>query len=53
MKTSGGSFHQCYNAQAIVDSKTQVILAADAFDMAADCPLLEPMLDQLAARPST
>jgi len=47
MKTSDGAYHQCYNAQAIVDSQTQVILAADAFDMAADCPLLEPMLDQL------
>ncbi len=47
MKTSDGSFHQCYNGQAVVDSQTQIILAADAFDMAADCPLLEPMLDQL------
>src|ERR1700737_868645 len=48
MKTSDGAYHQCFNAQAIVDSKTQVILAADAFDMAADCPLLDPLLDQLA-----
>lgn len=48
MKTSDGSFHQCYNGQAIVDSQTQVIVAADAFAMAADCPLLAPMLDQLA-----
>jgi hypothetical protein len=47
MKTSDGSYHQCFNAQAIVDSQTQVIVAADAFDMAADCPLLDPMLDQL------
>jgi len=47
MKTSDGSYHQCYNAQAIVDSHTQVIVAADAFDMAADAPLLDPMLDQL------
>jgi hypothetical protein len=31
----------------VVDSTTQVIVAADAFDMAADCPLLDPMLDQL------
>jgi transposase len=47
MKTSDGSYHQCFNGQAIVDSVTQVIVAADAFDMAADCPLLDPMLDQL------
>jgi transposase len=48
MKTADGSYHQCFNGQAIVDSVTQVIVAADAFDMAADCPLLEPMLNQLA-----
>jgi transposase len=48
MKTADGSYHQCFNGQAIVDSVTQVIVAADAFEMAADCPLLEPMLDQLA-----
>ena len=47
MKTADGAFHQCYNGQAIVDSETQVILAADAWEMAADCPLLAPMLDQL------
>jgi transposase len=47
MKTSDGAYHQCFNGQAIVDSETQVIVAADAFDMAADCPLLDPMLDQL------
>lgn len=49
MKISDGAFHQCYNGQAIVDSQTQVIVAADAFAMAADCPLLAPMLDQLDA----
>jgi hypothetical protein len=48
MKTADGAFHQCFNGQAIVDSQTQVILAADAFDMAADGPLLAPMLDQLS-----
>jgi transposase len=47
MKTADGAFHQCFNGQAIVDSTTQVIVAADAFAMAADCPLLAPMLDQL------
>ncbi len=47
MKTSDGSYHQCYNGQAIVDAQAQVIVAADAFDMAADSPLLGPMLDEL------
>src|SRR5512132_4067863 len=28
MKTSDGAFHQCYNGQAIVDAKTQVIVVA-------------------------
>ena len=49
MKTADGAYHQCFNGQAIVDSSTQVIVAADAFNTAADCPLLDPMLDQLAA----
>ena len=47
MKMSDGAFHQCYNGQAIVDSVAQVIVATDAFAMAADCPLLAPMLDEL------
>lgn len=47
MKTADGAFHQCFNGQAIVDSSTQVIVAADAFAMAADCALLAPLLDQL------
>jgi transposase len=48
MKTSDGAFHQCYNGQAIVDSVSQVIVAADAFDQAPDARLLEPALEQLA-----
>jgi transposase len=47
MKTSDGSFHQCFNGQAIVDSKTQVIVAADLSDQAPDAEQLEPSLDQL------
>src|SRR3954447_6255634 len=30
MKTSDGSFHQCYNGQVVVDSAAQVIIACDA-----------------------
>jgi IS5 family transposase len=47
MKTSDGSFHQCFNAQAVVDSKTQVIVAADVTDQAPDAEQLAPALDQL------
>jgi transposase len=47
MKTSDGAFHQCFNAQAVVDSHAQVILAADATDEAPDARQLEPALEQL------
>jgi transposase len=48
MKTSDGAYHQCYNGQAIVDSRAQVIVAAELSDQAPDAPQLEPALDQLA-----
>jgi transposase len=47
MKTSDGSFHQCYNGQAIVDSQTQVIVAAELSDQAPDAEQLAPALQQL------
>jgi transposase len=47
MKTSDGSFHQCFNGQAIVDSTAQVIVAAELSDQAPDQRQLEPALDQL------
>jgi transposase len=48
MKTSDGSYHQCYSGQALVDGKTQVIVAAELSDEAPDAHQLEPALDQLA-----
>ena len=47
MKTSDGSFHQCFNAQAVVDSQTQVIVSAELSNQAADCPALDGALAQL------
>jgi len=47
MKTADGSFHQCFNGQAVVDSKTQVIVAADVSDQAPDAEQLAPALDQM------
>jgi hypothetical protein len=47
MKTSDGSFHQCYSGQAIVDSVSQVIVAAELSDQAPDAQQLEPALEQL------
>ena len=48
MKTADGAFHQCYNGQALVDSKAQVIVACDLSDEAPDARQLAPALDQLA-----
>jgi transposase len=47
MKTSDGSFHQCFNGQAIVDSEAQVIVAAELSDQAPDAEQLQPALEQL------
>ena len=47
MKTTDGAFHQCYNGQAVVDARTQVIVAAELSDQAPDARQLEPALDQL------
>jgi transposase len=49
MKTADGSFHQCFNAQAVVDAEHQVIVAADVTDCAADVGNLVPMTEQTAA----
>jgi hypothetical protein len=46
MKTADGSFHQCYNAQAVVDADHQVIVAADLNQCAADVANLIPMTEQ-------
>jgi transposase len=47
MKTSDGSYHQCYSGQAIVDSVAQVIVVAELSDQAADQRQLQPALEQL------
>jgi transposase len=44
MKTSDGSFHQCYNAQAVVDEAHQVIVATSLTAQAADAPHLAGLL---------
>jgi len=49
MKTSDGAFHQCFNAQAVVDSHAQVIVAAELSDEAPDARQLEPALEQLGS----
>jgi transposase len=49
MKTADGSFHQCYNGQAVVDSQAQVIVACSLSAAAPDAQQLEPALNELAA----
>jgi len=49
MKTADGSFHQCFNAQAVVDAEHQVIVAADVTDCASDVGNLIPMTEQATA----
>ena len=44
MKTSDGAFHQCYNAQAVVDAAHQVIVATELTAQAADAPHLPELL---------
>ena len=45
MRSGEGAFIQGYNAQAAVDAKDQIIVAAMLTPMAADSPLLIPMVD--------
>lgn len=47
MKTADGSFHYCYNAQAIVDADCQVIVATDLNNSPVDVQQLVPMLGLL------
>ena len=46
MKTSDGAFHQCFNAQAMVDEAHQVIVATEVGDNAADVGNLIAMTAQ-------
>jgi hypothetical protein len=49
MKMSDGSFHECYNGQAVVHDERQVIVAADLSQCASDAPSLLPMLEKTTA----
>jgi transposase len=47
MLTGDGSFHQCYNAAAVVDADHQVIVATELGTNAADVGTLLPMTEQV------
>ena len=49
MLTGDGAFHQCYNAQAVVDADHQVIVATEVNANAADVGNLILMTEQTAA----
>ena len=50
----GGSFEQCYNAQAVVDGESQLIVANGLTNNAADngelIPMVEAVKDNLEGR---
>ena len=47
MLTGDGAFHQCYNAQAVVDADHQIIIATEVNANAADVNTLVPMTEQI------
>jgi len=49
MKVSGGGFEQCYNAQAVVDSESMLILAAHVTQAVNDKEQMVPMVAKLHA----
>jgi transposase len=53
MKTSDNSFHQCYNAQAVVDDAHQVIIATRVGNSSADCPTFAAMVNETIANCGT
>ena len=51
MKVAGGGFDQCYNAQAIVDTETLLVVVPAVTQAANDKQQIEPMLAKLQALP--
>ncbi len=51
MPVAGGGFEQCYNAQAIVDTATLLVLVAQVTQAPNDKQQLAPMIEKLQALP--
>lgn len=52
MKVAGGGFEQCYNAQAMVDTDTMLVVVPEVTQAANDKQQVEPMLKKLRALPA-
>ncbi len=53
MPVAGGGFEPCYNAQAVVDTETLLVLVPQITQAANDQQQVAPMLDQRQALPAT
>ena len=51
MKVAGGGFDQCYNAQALVDAESMLIMTPHVTQAVNDKQQVEPILEQVAALP--
>ncbi|MBP8081194.1 MAG: IS1182 family transposase [Arenimonas sp.] len=51
MKVAGGGFEQCYNAQAVVDTESMLILAVHVTQATNDKEQVEPMVEKVQANP--
>jgi len=51
MKVAGGNFEQCYNAQAVVDTESMLILAPHVTQATNDKEQVEPMVAKVHANP--
>jgi transposase len=51
MKVAGGGFEQCYNAQAVVDTDSMLILATHVTQATNDKEQVEPVVEKMQANP--
>jgi transposase len=51
MKVAGGGFEQCYNAQAVVDNESLLVMAPHVTQAANDKQQVEPMVAKLRSLP--
>lgn len=52
MKVAGGGFEQCYNAQALVDTESMLVMAPDVTQAGNDKEQVEPMLAKIGPLPN-